>query len=118
VATFTDSSLSKKKPRIYHINELSTLIKNFITNKKLTTQTLPTVTKATKIAKINIRQLQNACRYLESQFSNNCCQANCCQTCQSAACQSCQSYSQTCQTQCGPAVNCSNCYCGDDSGGM
>ncbi|RJU39221.1 hypothetical protein DW817_01415 [Acidaminococcus sp. AM33-14BH] len=81
----------------------------------------------TKIHKINVATLTLAIHHLEESFSNNCCQANCCQTCQTCqGCQKCQTCQgcQTCQKCQGcqtcqkcqyyMMVNC-NCDCSDDN---
>lgn len=85
--------------------------------------------KYSKVLSLDIETLQKAVHTLESAFSGNCCQANCCQTCQGCqncqvcqscqgcqTCQGCQSSScQSCQKQYNRNCN-RNCDCGDDGG--
>ena len=40
-----------------------------------------------KIDTVNVQVLQTAIHVLEDSFSENCCQAECCQTCQELKCQ-------------------------------
>lgn len=109
------------------INNLNQTVYNYGSqakiNTKLSSQNLdsPTgnnVMSETKIDNsgiISVKNLQDAIKILETNFSNNCCQSNCnsttsttsCQTCQSTTCQSttcqrCQTCQgcQTCQRQC------------------
>lgn len=119
---YTDETLSKgiavKKA---HLTELTRAIQNLATSKKVTVD-LSTLKYGTVLSS-DIGAIQKAIHSLEAAFSENCCQANCCQTCQGCescqncqtcqkcqTCQSCQQYK--CQSQCN--CNCSNCDCGDD----
>lgn len=91
------------------ISGVVTRIDSVATRAKVSGDLGPLIMDYSKIRKLNIKKLQDAVNYLESRFSNNCCQANCCQTCQ--MCQSqCSASCQICQAQCN--CNC-NCDCND-----
>lgn len=97
-----------------HVTELKDNLNQIAKDKKVTVDISLDTTRPTAA---NITNLQLAINTLEGAFSNNCCQANCCQTCQNTGCQSsscqrCQSC-QTCQSikcqSCQRECNC-NCY--------
>ena len=103
-----------------HLTELSTAITALATHASIAVD----VSKMTyeKVNSVNVKLLQSAIHTLEKGFSENCCEANCCQSCQ--ACQGCQACQkcQTCQScqkcqqyQWRYKSNC-NCNCGDDGG--
>jgi hypothetical protein len=114
---YTDPDLTGKFVKKQHLTELKTAIQTLGNSKKVPVQI--DISSSEKITSANVKQLQNAIHKLQSKFSNNCCQANCCQTCQGCqtcqVCQGCQSC-QTCQTnqEC-YKPNC-DCNCGDDGG--
>lgn len=112
---YTDSDLTGVKVKRSHLNELKSSIENLALEKKISVYiSIPSVEKITAS---HVQAIQDAVNNLESKFSNNCCQANCCQTCQGCQkcqdCQGCQSC-QTCQTE-KECYN-PNCDCGDDIG--
>lgn len=103
---YTDSEPTNIKK--VHVSELADAVNTMATNKKVSITSF--TPKYDKVYASNIKALQTAINELETKFSNNCCQANCCQTCQGcqkSACQSCQTC-QRCQSQC--IYNCS-CDC-------
>lgn len=116
--------ITQRETKITSVNEAE--IKNGLDTLAESKDVTVSITLDTSRPKAgNITQLQLAINKLETLFSNNCCQANCCQTCQ--ACQTCQTYScqsstcqkcQTCQRcqstgcqrECGNHCDC-NCDC-------
>lgn len=129
IMAYTDTTLTNTTPvKLVHVKEMIDAVNTLITNAKLTS-TISTITvQSGAIKSANILSLQNAINKLETSFSNNCCQANHCQTCQSDKCQSCQGCQnacscQSCQSnkcqscQSIPQCNCRhcNCDCGDTS---
>lgn len=103
------------------MGDIKTRITSLVSKSKLTSIDVSSVSTTGKISKSTIISLQDAIRSLESNFSNNCCESNHCQTCQSSKCQGCQScQSQTCQSSkcqsCQSQCHCRcNCYCNDNS---
>lgn len=102
------------------MSDIKTRITTLVSKSKLTSIDVSSVSTTGKISKSTIISLQDAIRSLESNFSNNCCESNHCQTCQSSKCQGCQtcqsskcqsSKCQSCQSQCHCRCNC----CGNDS---
>ena len=103
---YTDPTLNNTiKVKKVHLTELKSSIDTMITNKKVSV-TSPTLTY-TKVNSANIKALQTAINALETAFSGNCCQSNCCQTCQTSKCQSCQT--STCQSQSCQTSKCQSC---------
>nr|DAF86043.1 MAG TPA: hypothetical protein [Siphoviridae sp. ctr0c13] len=110
-----------------HLVELAAALQAMAKNKKVAVQALDLTYG--KITSVNVKLLQTAIHQLETSFSNNCCQADCCQTCQDCQacqgcqtcqrCQTCQTSSKTCQScqSCQQSSECGNCdcNCGDDA---
>lgn len=124
---YTDEKLASAPIRKTHISELASAIEALAAEKKLADIAFDGLIYE-KITSVNVKLLQSAIHTLEDSFSNNCCQADCCQTCQGCetceacqacqGCQSCQTGSKTCQScqscqQVSQCKNC-NCDCGDD----
>ena len=115
---YTDPDLTGKPIKRQHLEELKTAITTLSSSKKVSVPI--DISSSDKVISANVKALQNAIHSLQTKFSNNCCQANCCQTCQGCqGCQTCQAC-QTCQT-CQTNKECYNpncdCNCGDDGGG-
>lgn len=111
---YTDTSPSGVAVKKVHLTELVTILQTLATNKSVT---ISLSMSYDKVNVANLTQIQTAIHKLESSFSGNCCQSDCCQTCQGCqkcqSCQGCQSYScqsyscqscQRCQSEC-------NCNC-------
>ena len=123
---YTNATIqSGNKIQKVDVSELAGALSTLATAKKVSIDLSPL--KYDRVLSLDIETLQKAVHTLESAFSGNCCQANCCQTCQGCqtcqvcqtcqkcqACQGCQSSScQSCQEQRNCNCNCSNCNCGD-----
>ena len=86
---FTDTTLSSGiAVKKVHVTELATALTTLATNaNKASVVNLSGLTY-TKVVAANIMLLRTAVNNLETSFSGNCCQVNCCQTCQTTYCQS------------------------------
>ena len=105
---FTDPTLTTEiKLKKVHISELVDNLKAIRDNKKvkLTSQVSIDGINYNKVNSKNLKILQNALNALETKFSNNCCQANCCQT-YSQCNKTTKAVGTSCQKQC----NITECY--------
>ena len=128
---FTDPTLGNTiNIKKVHITELKTALSALATQAKKTVD-FSGLSVYGKVNSVNVKLLQAAVHTLESAFSGNCCQADCCQTCQGCQscqgcqtqscqstscqkCQSCQSSTKSCQSCQSMEKNCDcNCDCGD-----
>ena len=106
---YTDTSLESVAIKKIHVSELADGITILATGVKKASLVDVSGLDYTKINSANIAKLQKAIHALESSFSNNCCQADCCQTCQGCqSCQKCQSC-QGCQTKTCQSSSCQKC---------
>lgn len=99
---FTDPTLTTEiKLKKVHISELVDNLKAIRDNGrvKLTSQVSIDGINYTKVNSKNLKILQNALNALETKFSNNCCQANCCQT-YSQCNRTTRAVGSSCQQQC------------------
>lgn len=124
--TYTDD-VQHGQIKSIHLSELAKTLEMLSNQKKVKIEPLTLMYE--KITSVNIKYLQTAIHQLETNFSENCCQANCCQTCQRCqecqdcqicqGCQSCQADKKSCQScqSCQQTSQCHNCDCdcGDDS---
>ena len=101
-------SYSNKKIEGMDVTKVQIRINSLIDKSKVTNVHKLNLDVTGKILQSQIDSIVTAINTLESDFSNNCCESNHCQTCQSNGCQTCQScqscqngcYCQTCQKQC------------------
>lgn len=106
--TYTDTSLTGVAIKKVHVSELADGISALATSVKKGSLVDVADMDYAKVNSANIKKLQTAIHALESSFSGNCCQANCCQTCQTTSCQTCQSC-QGCQSYSCQSKTCQTC---------
>ena len=108
--TYTDTiTAGSTKAKAIHYNELKTNLESLASTTSNSSNITFSGYHTTSPTKVNLKLLQNACNVLQSKFSGNCCQSECCQTCQTSANQSSVNTNQSCETSaCESTANQSN----------